>query len=121
MKTEELNKNCLFCRIVKGEVNSKKIYDDENFIGILDKNPVVDGHTIIISKKHFRNLLDLPNTLGNELLEAIKKISLKLIDEGKAEGVNVISNNESVSGQVIFHTHVHVIPRKKGDGLKSII
>ncbi len=117
----EENKTCIFCKIVKGEINSKKIYEDENFIAVLDKNPVVEGHTIIISKKHFRNLLDLPNTLGNELLEAIKEISLKLIGAGKAEGVNVISNNEPVSGQVIFHTHVHIIPRKKDDGLKNII
>lgn len=117
----ESNKNCLFCRIIKGEINSKNVYEDENFIGILDKDPIAEGHTLVISKKHFRNLLDMPNTLGNELIDAIKKISLKLIDEGKAEGVNVVSNNEPVSGQVIFHTHIHIIPRKKGDELKSIV
>ncbi|MEK6872832.1 MAG: HIT domain-containing protein [Nanoarchaeota archaeon] len=117
----EPNKNCIFCRIIKGEINSKNVYEDKNFIGILDANPKAEGHTIIISKKHFRNLLDLPNTLGNELFDAIKKISLKLIDERKAEGVNIVSNNEPVSGQVIFHTHVHIIPRKKDDGLRSIV
>lgn len=117
----EPNKKCVFCKIISGEIQSRNIYEDENFIGILDANPVAEGHILIISKKHFRNLLDLPNTLGNELLDAIKKVSLRLIDEEKAEGVNVISNNESVSGQVIFHTHIHIIPRKKGDGLRIIV
>ena len=112
----ESKENCIFCKIVN-DVNSKKVYDDENFIGILDIHPRADGHTIIISKKHFRNLLDLPVSLGNELLEAIKKISLKLIKDKKAEGINVISNNEKIAGQLVFHTHVHIIPRKKGDGL----
>ena len=114
MKKED----CIFCKIISKEIETEIVYEDDNFIGILDNNPRAEGHTLIIPKKHFRNLLDLPNTLGNELLEAIKKISLKLIEEGKAEGVNVISNNESVAGQIVFHTHIHIIPRKKGDGLK---
>lgn len=118
MELDNKDKNCPFCRIVKGEITSKKVYDDKNFIAILDTNQKSEGHTLIISKKHFRNLLDLPVSLGNELLEAIKIISLKLVKEGKAEGVNVISNNENIAGQVIFHTHVHIIPRKKGDDLK---
>jgi len=110
--------NCIFCKIISKEISAEMVYEDDNFIGILDNNPKADGHTLLLPKKHFRNLLDLPNTLGNELLEAIKKVSLKLIEEGKAEGVNVISNNESVAGQIVFHTHIHIIPRKKGDGLK---
>ena len=112
------NKNCIFCRIVNGEIKAKKTYEDENFIGILDSNPRTVGHTLIISKKHFRNLMDLPVSLGNELLDSIKKISLKLVKEGKAEGFNIISNNEKSAGQIVFHAHVHLIPRKNGDGLK---
>ena len=113
----EENKDCIFCKIINGEIPSKKVYEDENFIGILDQNPKAEGHTLIVPKKHFRNLLDLPNTIGNELLEAIKKVSLKLIEKGN-EGINVLSNNELSAGQVVFHTHIHIIPRKKGDGLK---
>lgn len=120
MVSENKN-NCIFCKIVHGEISSQNVYDDENFIGILDVNPKAEGHTLIISKKHFRNLLDMPVSLGSELLEAIKIVSLKLIRDKKAEGINVISNNENVAGQVVFHTHVHIIPRKKGDGLKSIV
>lgn len=117
-----MESDCIFCKIVKGEIppGKGKVYEDDNFIGVLDLNPKAEGHTLLISKKHFRNLLDMPDTLGNELLEAIKKVSLKLIEEGKGDGVNVLSNNEAVSGQVIFHTHIHIIPRNKDDGLKSL-
>ena len=113
--------DCMFCKIVGGEISSQKVYDDKNFIGILDVNPIVEGHTLIISKKHFRNLLDMPISLGGEFLEAIKRVSLKLIEDKKADGINVLSNNENVAGQLVFHTHIHIIPRKKGDGLKSIL
>jgi histidine triad (HIT) family protein len=111
-------KDCLFCKIVSGEVPSSEVYEDDNFIGILDINPLAEGHTLIIPKKHFRNLLDLPATLGNELLEAIKKISLNLIQDGKAEGVNVQSSNEKAAQQEVLHTHVHIIPRKENDNIK---
>lgn len=114
----ENSDECVFCEIVRGKINAKITYEDKSFIGILDTNPKSEGHTLIVTKKHFRNLLDLPASLGNELLDSIKKISLKLIEDGKAEGLNIISNNEPSSGQIVFHTHVHVIPRKKNDGLK---
>lgn len=117
---KEKNQDCIFCKIARGEIETKKVYEDENFIGFLDANPKTEGHTLIIPKKHFRNLLDMPVSLGNELLEAVKKVSLDLINKGKAEGVNVLSNNESVAGQIIFHAHIHIIPRKKGDGLKCL-
>jgi histidine triad (HIT) family protein len=112
---------CVFCNIANGKVKSEKVYDDDNFIGILDNNPRVEGHTLIIPKKHFRNLLDLPTSMGNELLEAIKKVSLKLIEDGKGDGVNVLSNNEEVAGQLVMHTHIHIIPRKNNDNFKELI
>ena len=112
--------DCIFCKIVKKEIPSKITYEDKNFLGILDTTPIVEGHTLIIPKKHFRNLLDLPTTLGNELLEAIKIISLDLIKNKKAKGVNIISNNESVADQVVFHTHLHIVPRNENDNIKTL-
>lgn len=112
---------CIFCKILKGEIPCTKTYEDDNFVGILDLHPKSKGHTLVISKKHFRNLLDMPNTLGNELVEAIKNISLNLIKEKKAEGVNILFNTEPVAGQVVFHLHAHIIPRKKDDGLKMLV
>ena len=116
---EEKNE-CIFCKIVNGEVPSTKVYEDDNFIGILDINQVAEGKTLLIPKKHYKTLLDMPNSLGNEMLESVKKIALKLIDEGKAEGFNLLMNNFEVAGQVVPHAHIHILPRKKGDGLKGM-
>lgn len=115
------NDDCIFCKIVKGEIPCTKVYEDDSFIGILDVKPKAEGHTLIISKKHYRNLLDMPSTLGNEIFSIAKEIALKLIKEGKGEGFNLIVNNESSAGQVVMHTHLHIIPRKTGDGLKGIV
>lgn len=115
-------KDCIFCKVVKGEIPSTKTYEDDNFIGILDIHPKAPGHTVIIPKKHFRTIVDMPSSLGNEMLDAIKGVGLKLIKEGKNEvqGFNVFVNNEPVAGQVVMHAHIHVVPRKPGDGLKSM-
>ena len=107
--------DCIFCKIVKGEIPSEKIYENDNFFCILDISPIAEGHTLIIPKKHFETILDIPDNLGPELLEAIKKISLDLIKEGKAEGFNIIQSNKEVAQQEVPHAHFHIIPRKKDD------
>jgi len=112
---------CVFCKIVKGELPCDKVYDDENFIGFLDIRPKAEGHTLIVSKKHFTNALDLPVSLGNELLEAIKIVGMKLIEEKKSGGFNVIFNTGSVAGQIIHHFHCHIIPRRGDDGLHILV
>jgi|SRR3989338_1323775 len=112
--------DCIFCKIVRSEVPSKKVYEDDNFIVVHDIKPKADGHSLIISKKHYKTILDIPVTQGNEMLEAIKTISLDLINNKKAEAVNVVSNVGEASGQIIHHAHFHIIPRKIGDGLKSM-
>ena len=119
-KDNMANEDCIFCKIIKGKIPSTRVYDSDNFIGILDIHPKSPGHTVIIPKKHFNNLLDMPNTLGTELLEAIKEIGLELIRDGKGEAFNIIVNNGEAAGQVVMHAHIHIIPRKKGDGLKSM-
>ena len=113
-------KDCIFCKIVNKEIESEIVYEDDNFIGILDINQVAEGKTLIIPKKHYKTLLDMPTSLGNEMLEAVKKIALKLIEDGNAEGFNVLINNYEVAGQVIPHVHIHILSRKRGDGLKGL-
>lgn len=111
------NPDCIFCKIVKGEIESEKVYEDDNFIGFFDIRPVSEGHTLIIPKKHYETILDMPNTVGNELVEALKKVALDLINKGKAEGFNIVQSNYRVAQQEVPHLHFHIIPRRKGDGL----
>jgi len=114
-----MNDDCVFCKIVSGKLPTERvIYSNDNFISIPDANPVIEGHSMVISKKHFVTLLDLPDTLGNELLDCIKNTSIKLTEEWKADGFNAINNNFKSAGQVVDHIHFHILPRKKGDGFK---
>ena len=113
-----MNEECVFCKIAKGEIPEKRIYENDNFFSILDANPVVEGHSLVISKKHFETILDMSSSLGHELLDCIKHTSLKLIKDFNAEGFNVINNNFEVAQQIVKHVHFHIIPRKKDDGFK---
>ena len=110
--------DCVFCKIAKGEIPAKRIYENDNFFSILDANPCTKGHSLVISKKHFETMLDMPSSLGHELLDCIKHTSLRLMNDFNAEGFNVINNNFEVAGQIVKHVHFHIIPRKKGDGFK---
>ena len=110
--------DCIFCKIVAGEIPAEKVYEDDNFVGILDINPEMKGHTLIFPKKHFKTILDTPSSLGNEFLDAIKKVALQLIDKEKAEGFNIIFNTNKIAGQEVDHVHTHIIPRKKNDECK---
>mgnify|MGYP001561686996 CR=1 FL=1 len=112
--------DCIFCKIAKGNISTKKIYENDLFLSIPDVNPRIKGHSLIISKKHFDTVLDLPITLGGELLDCIKNTSLKLIDEYHASGFNLINNNFDSAGQVVNHFHMHILPRKEKDALGSI-
>lgn len=108
--------DCVFCKISKGEIPSEKIYENDNFFSVPDVNQQIDGHSLVISKKHFETILDLPSTVGAELLDCIKMTSLKLIEEHKSEGFNVVQNNFECAGQAVKHIHFHILPRKKEDG-----
>ncbi|HDZ60322.1 MAG TPA: HIT domain-containing protein, partial [Candidatus Pacearchaeota archaeon] len=89
--SEHANKDvCMFCKMASGKMVVNKIYENDNFFSIFDINPIADGHCLVISKKHFNNFLDLPNILGSELVDCTKKTVLKVLDERKAEGFNIV-------------------------------
>jgi histidine triad (HIT) family protein len=111
-------KDCIFCKIANGELKSEKVLESDSFFAIRDISPKTEGHTLVIPKKHFVTLLDIPNRLGGELLEFTKKVVGKLMDEKFADGFNIEMNNLEVAGQEVMHAHFHVLPRKEGDGLK---
>jgi histidine triad (HIT) family protein len=106
---------CVFCKIAKKELPAEIVYESTNFIAFPDVRPRTEGHTIIIPKKHYVNLMDMPESLGSELLETIKKIFEIRAKEG-AEGFNIVMNNFAAAGQFVMHAHVHLLPRKGQDG-----
>lgn len=109
--------DCIFCKIAKGEIKVERIYETDNFLAFPDANPKVKGHTLIIPKKHFVNIIDLPSDLAGEMVDVVKKVVEMSLREG-AEGFNLLMNNFEVAGQLVMHAHIHLLPRKKGDGFK---
>ncbi len=112
--------DCIFCKISNNEIPRETIYENDNFFSVPDANPKVEGHSLVISKKHFKTFLDLPSSLGQELMDCIKKTTMKLLDETKAGGFNIINNNFEVAGQIVPHFHFHILPRKEGDGFNLL-
>ncbi len=109
-------KDCIFCKIARGEIDTEKVLEGNSFIAFRDRDQKVEGHTLIVPKQHWVTWLDIPNTYGVELLEFSKKVINKLMDETNADGFNLVMNNLGAAGQVVSHAHLHVLPRKEGDG-----
>lgn len=110
--------DCVFCRIADGRIPAAKVYEDENVAAFLDLSPVNPGHTLVIPKKHCKDILDFPCELAPAVCAAVQKIAGALISATGAKGVNVLQNNGIAAGQSVFHIHWHIIPRYEGDGLE---
>jgi len=110
--------DCLFCKIASGEVPSFKIYEDDVVYAFLDINPVNLGHALVIPKKHHKNLYDLPDETLSHMARETKKLAAAIKEAVSADGINIMMNNDPAAGQIIFHAHVHIIPRFEGDGYK---
>lgn len=113
-------KDCIFCKIAKKEISTKFIEETDNFIAILDANPKTPGHTLIIPKKHYVTILDVPSTLAQEMHKLVQKISSRILETKQGDGFNIIMNNLPSAGQIVSHAHIHIIPRKEEDGLKPL-
>ena len=113
------DKDCIFCKIAKKEIKVDVIYENKNFIAFPDANPRVEGHTLIIPKKHFINMMDLPDSLGKDLIDVIKKVADKKLKSG-FDGFNILQNNFPSAGQIVMHAHFHLLPRKNRDGVNMI-
>lgn len=108
--------NCLFCKIISGEIPSTRVYEDEQVLAFLDINPVNIGHTLVIPKQHFIHLYETPDEILGRMISTAKKIGIALKNALSADGINLEMNNDPVAGQVIFHAHIHIVPRFSGDG-----
>lgn len=110
--------DCVFCRILKGEIPAQKVYEDLRVFAILDINPVSSGHTLVIPKEHHETWNDLPADLAADLAKSAQAVARAVLKAANAEGFNLLMNNKHCSGQAIGHAHFHVIPRRKDDGVK---
>ncbi|MBE6132610.1 MAG: HIT family protein [Erysipelotrichaceae bacterium] len=103
--------DCIFCKIVRGDIPCHKVYEDDDVLAFLDISQTTKGHTLVISKEHFRNLLYVPKDILAKVMGAAQKIAQAQVASLGAKGVNIINNTNEVAGQTVMHFHVHVIPR----------
>lgn len=112
------NNNCIFCKIINGEIASVTIYEDQIFKVILDREPASKGHALILPKEHFDNIYDLDEEIVAKAFVLAKKLAQKMSTVLKCDGFNIVQNNGEASGQTVFHFHIHLIPRYVGDDAK---
>ena len=111
--------DCIFCKIVAGEIPASKVYEDDHFLAFLDISQVTPGHTLVIPKKHARNLLEMTPDETAVLFNIVSRVTKKVESATQPQGMNIISNMEEIAGQSVFHTHVHILPRySQEDDLK---
>lgn len=109
--------SCIFCKIIRGEIPSYKVYEDELVIAILDVNPSSNGHTLVMPKEHFNDVTTTPKNILDHCFEVSQVIAQAQIKQLHATGVNIITNAGKSAGQSVMHFHIHVIPRYENDGL----
>ena len=111
-----MKEDCVFCKIIDGQIPSAVIYEDEDFRVILDISPAARGHALILPKEHYANLYELPEDLAAKAMVLAKKLAAHMTEKLGCDGFNLVQNNGEVAGQTVFHFHLHLIPRyKDGD------
>lgn len=111
--------DCIFCKIINKEIQAEIIYENEDFLAMVDINPDNLGHSLLIPKKHSENIFTITPDVLSKLGIELQKISIAVKQAVSAEGININMNNEKAAGQIIFHTHFHIIPRFLNDGLEN--
>ncbi len=110
--------DCIFCKIVRGEIPAHKVYEDEHVVAFLDIYPINPGHTLIVPKQHYERLEDVPEEVLAAMMRAAARLAPAILRATGAQGYNLVVNVGRVAGQEIMHVHLHVIPRREGDGCK---
>ena len=112
---------CSFCKIIAGKLPSNKIYENENVLAFapLKEHIIAKGHMLVIPKKHYNDIYDIPKEELHHIIEAVKTISQKLKVKFHADGINILHASGKVAQQSCFHFHVHLIPRYKDDDLDT--
>ena len=103
--------NCIFCKIIAGDIPSSKVYEDDQVLAFLDISQTTKGHTLLIPKEHVRNVLTMSQETSEILFARLPKVARAVQKATGAVGMNILNNNEEVAGQTVFHAHIHLIPR----------
>jgi len=114
---ELIKQQCLFCQISYGNVPSKKVYEDDKIMAVLDINPASNGHTLVFTKDHYQVLAQMPDTLVGYLFKVVNKLSSRIFDVLKADGINIFVASGQLAGQNAPHAIVHIIPRYEQDNI----
>lgn len=118
---EKLEKDCLFCKIIRGEVPCYTVFENNDVKAFLDLSQVNPGHTLMIPKKHIANLFDYSTEDAKRFLQYVPMVANAIKNyDPKITGMNISTNNGASANQVVMHSHVHFVPRFEGDGLKVI-
>ena len=112
--------DCIFCKIANGEIPANKVYEDAATVAFLDISPRNPGHTIVIPKKHYGSILDVPESELASVMSTVKKAVIATKNATNSEGTNIVQNNGRAAGQVVAHIHFHVIPRFMSEGPPSL-
>lgn len=110
--------DCIFCKIIRGELSCAKVYENEHVVAFLDIHPTAPGHTLIVPKTHCDDVAGCNPDVLAHMVKAAQKVAPAVVKATGAEGFNLGVNNGRAAGQIIFHLHLHVIPRSAGDGLQ---
>ncbi|WP_173917011.1 HIT family protein [Halobacillus sp. Marseille-Q1614] len=114
-----MSDNCIFCQIINGDIPSAKVYEDEEVYAFLDISQVTKGHTLVIPKKHTKDIYSTDDEVAEKLFARVPKIANAIKKTYQPAGLNLLNNNEEPAGQSVFHLHIHLIPRYgKEDGFK---
>ena len=109
--------DCIFCKIIAGEIPSATIYEDDEFQVILDRFPSGEGHTLILPKQHVANIFEIEPALAGRAFALAARLARAMKEVLGFTDMNILQNNGTIAGQTVFHFHIHLIPRREGDGI----
>ncbi len=110
--------NCIFCKIIKGDIPSATVFENDDVKVIMDISPAAKGHCILLAKKHVANMFELDAETASKIFSVVPRVASAVKEVTGCDGLNILQNNGEAAGQTVFHLHVHFIPRFKNDTVK---
>ncbi len=115
-----MSEDCTFCTIVDGDAEASVVHESERTIAFMDRNPIAEGHVLVVPRTHAAGLNDLDPAVGGRLFQVAQRVASALRERLGADGVNLFLADGEAAGQELFHAHLHVIPRAENDGISFI-